>query len=126
MGTKRGGKHYILVLVDDHSRYKSVYFLQRKSEAPACIRKFVAAFTALLNQKRPSPAVVVGSLHTDNAGEFFSREFSEYLDSALIPHTASPPHVHQLNGVAERAIRSIMELVRASMVASGFPLGLWD
>ena len=60
VGSKRGGKHYLLVLVDDHSRYKSVYFLKRKSEAPSCIRKFVAGFTALINRRRASPAVVVG------------------------------------------------------------------
>ena len=76
-GSHRGGARYLLVLVDDHSRFKAVYFLKRKSEAPACIRKFVAGFTALINHNRSEPALVIGSLHTDNAGEFLSREFTQ-------------------------------------------------
>ena len=107
-GSLRGGSRYLLVLVDDHSRFKSVYFLKRKSEASACIRKYVASFTALLNRKRAEPTVVVGALHTDNAGEFTSREFTEFLDDNLIAATACPPHVHALNGVVERAIRTII------------------
>ena len=125
-GSKRGGSRYMLVLVDDHSRFKTAYFLKKKSDAPACIRAFVSSFTALLNRSRAEPTAVIGSLHTDNAGEFISREFSEFLDDELISLTTCPPHVHALNGVAERAIRSIMELVRSSMLASGCPLGFWD
>jgi len=33
--------------------------------------------------------------------------------------------VHSLNGVAERAIRSIMEHVRSDLVASNAPIGFW-
>eukprot|EP00965_Chrysotila_dentata_P009896 322813-Pleurochrysis_carterae.AAC.1 len=45
--------------------------------------------------------------------------------AACIPRRV-PPHVHQLNGVADRAIRSIMELTRSSLVASGSPIAFWD
>ena len=69
---------------------------------------------------------MVGSLHTDNAGEFLSRSFEDLLDTNAIDQTTCPPHVHSLNGVAERAIRSIVEHARASMVASGAPVGFWD
>ena len=64
--------------------------------------------------------LVVGSFHTDNAGEFISRDFTEFL--ANIRHTTCPPHVHQLNGVAERAIRSIVELMRSDLTVSGAPV----
>ncbi|GJS40681.1 integrase, catalytic region, zinc finger, CCHC-type containing protein [Tanacetum coccineum] len=36
------GKKYILVIVDDNSRYMWVYFLRRKDEAPDMIMKFIA------------------------------------------------------------------------------------
>ena len=39
--------------------------------------------------------------------------------------TTCPPHAHQLNGVAERAIRSIMEQIRVNLVASNFPISFW-
>ena len=71
------------------------------------------------------PYRVVDQLHTNNAGEYLSQEFAEFLDQELVTQTTCPPHVHQLNGVAERSIRSIMELVRATRVASAAPIGFW-
>ena len=116
---------YALVLVDDHTRYKFVYFLQKKSDAPKIMRKFVSSLNAHLNRGAHSPKRHVGSLHLDNAGEFLSREFDDLLDDELIDRTTCPPYVHSLNGVAERAIRSIVENARSHMVASNCPIGFW-
>ncbi|KAL3913473.1 MAG: hypothetical protein SGPRY_007965 [Prymnesium sp.] len=68
---------------------------------------------------------VAALLHTDNAGEFLSHEFGELLDKEKVAQSTCPPHVHSLNGVAERAIRSIFSMVRSNMVASGAKAGLW-
>ena len=116
---------YFLVLVDDHSRFKQVYFLKHKSEAIKRIRSFVSKLNALASIGKPEPVRIVGQLHMDNAGEFLSHEFTEYLDTESITRTTCPPHVHQLNGVAERSIRSIMEIVRATREASQCPIGFW-
>ena len=50
---------------------------------------------------------------------------TEFLDEESITRTTCPPHVHQLNGVAERGIRSVMELVRATREASQCPTSFW-
>ena len=121
------GFTYFLVLVDDHSRLKQVYFLKNKSDALNRVKSFVAKLNSICNVGKPEAdrVRIVGQLHLDNAGEFMSREFSEYLDSESITRTTCPPHVHQLNGVAERAIRSIMEIVRATREASACPISFW-
>ena len=119
------GYQYMLVLVDDHSRYLAVRLLRKKSEALAGIRSFVAELNAGLNKGSSEAHRAVGTLHTDNAGEFLSKEFAEFLDEKLIDQSLCPPHVHQLNGTAERAIRSIMEQVRSNLVASGAPISFW-
>ena len=119
------GFTYFIVLVDDHSRFKAAYFLKRKSDAVARVRAFVTKLNALASRGKPEPVRVVGQLQMDNAGEFLSREFDEFLDQESILRTTCPPHVHQLNGVAERAIRSIMEVVRATREASQCPIGFW-
>jgi transposase InsO family protein len=120
------GKHqYMLVLIDDHSRFKAVYFMQAKSEAPDLIKRYVAQFNAYASRGKDKPVRIVGTLHCDNAGEFLSREFQEFLEAETIHQTTCPPHVHSLNGVAERAIRSIMEHVRSDLVASNAPIGFW-
>ena len=123
--SSHGSFRYSLVLVDDHSRFKAVYFMRNKSEAGKHIRAFVAQMNALLSQGKAKPHNVVGSLLSDNAGEFLSREFAKFLDQEGIHHTTCPPHVHELNGVAERAIRSIMDSARAFLQASGAPESFW-
>eukprot|EP00965_Chrysotila_dentata_P045965 1527440-Pleurochrysis_carterae.AAC.1 len=73
--THHTGYQYLLVLVDDHTRFKAVHFLKNKAEAPAHVRRFMASFSALLNKRKDRPTHVIGTLHSDNAGEFLSKEF---------------------------------------------------
>ena len=87
--------------------------MRQKSEALSKVRSLVASLNSALSKGSDSPRRAVGSLHTDNAGEFLSREFKDFLDEELITQTTCPPHIHSLNGVAERAIRSIVENARA-------------
>ncbi|GJU45265.1 integrase, catalytic region, zinc finger, CCHC-type containing protein, partial [Tanacetum coccineum] len=57
------GKKYILVIVDDYSRYTWVYFLHSKDETPEIIKKFITQ--AQLNYKAK-----VCKIRTDNGTEF--------------------------------------------------------
>ena len=120
-----GGYKYALILVDDHTRFKFVHFLKAKSEAPDRVRTFIASMNAHASSRSTSPVRIVGSLHTDNAGEFLSRQFTELLDTELVSQTTCPPHVHQLNGVAERAIQSIMTLARSYLTLSNVATTHW-
>eukprot|EP00965_Chrysotila_dentata_P018914 630373-Pleurochrysis_carterae.AAC.1 len=100
--------------------------MRSKAEAPHYVRKFIASFAALINKGSTEPRRLVGTLHSDNAGEFLSTRFTEFLSDAGVHTSTCPPHVHELNGVAERAIRSVMELARASLVAASAPISYWD
>ena len=123
-----GGYKYALVLVDDFTRYKWVYFLRNKSEAAEYTNTFIASFNALLTKRFGADGAephVVSAIHTDNAGEFTSSEFMDLLDRELMGQSNSPAYTHHANGVAERAIRSIFGLVRSNMVAGGLKPGLW-
>ena len=121
-----GGARYLLLLTDDHTRFKFAYFLKRKSDAPARIRRFVSAFNAHASTDKAAPVRIVGTLHSDNAGEFVSHEFREFLDEELIHQSTSPPHAHQLNGVSERGIRTVMSLARSYLVAGHVSVGYWN
>nr|GFB89533.1 Gag-Pol polyprotein [Tanacetum cinerariifolium] len=57
------GKRYILVIVDDYSRYTWVHFLRSKDEAPDVIITFLKRITVLLQ----SPVIII---RTDNGTEF--------------------------------------------------------
>ena len=58
--------------------------MRTKSEAPKYVNKFIASLNAHASSKSASPVRVVGSLHTDNAGEFLSRQFTDMLDAELV------------------------------------------
>ena len=119
------GYRYVLVLVDDHSRFKISYMLKHKSDALPKAREFIASMRKAVSSKANAPvapSTIIGSVHCDNAAEFLSQDFTELLASEGITQTTCPPHVHQLNGVAERAIQSVTQLARVNILASNMPI----
>nr|GFB87110.1 Gag-Pol polyprotein [Tanacetum cinerariifolium] len=73
------GKRYILVIVDDYSRYTWVHFLRSKNEAPAVIITFLKRITVLLQ-----PPVII--IRTDNDTEFKNKVLNVYFESVGITH----------------------------------------
>ncbi|GJV51586.1 integrase, catalytic region, zinc finger, CCHC-type containing protein [Tanacetum coccineum] len=67
------GKKYILVIVDDFSRFTWVYFLRSKDETPEIIKKFIAQ--AQLNYKAK-----VCKIRTDNGTEFKNATLKAYYE----------------------------------------------
>eukprot|EP00965_Chrysotila_dentata_P079467 2620550-Pleurochrysis_carterae.AAC.5 len=101
--------------------------MRSKAEAPHYVRKFIACFAALLNKGSTEPRHLVGTLHSDDAGEFLSTRFTDFLADLGVQTSTCPPPVHELNGVAELAIRSITELARSSLIAASAPTSYcWD
>nr|GEV76988.1 ribonuclease H-like domain-containing protein [Tanacetum cinerariifolium] len=90
-------KKYILVIVDDYSRYTWVYFLHSKDETPEIIKKFIAQ--AQLNYKAK-----VCKIHTDNGTEFKNatrKAYYEKLDimqQFLTAHYLEP-ELHRFNNI---------------------------
>ncbi|GJV04645.1 retrovirus-related pol polyprotein from transposon TNT 1-94 [Tanacetum coccineum] len=84
------GKRYVLVIVDDCSRYIWVHFLRSKDEAPEVIK--LKRITVLLQ----SPVIII---RTDNGTEFKNQILKEYFDSVGISHQASSVRTPQQNGV---------------------------
>nr|GEY49681.1 integrase, catalytic region, zinc finger, CCHC-type, peptidase aspartic, catalytic [Tanacetum cinerariifolium] len=57
------GKRYVLVIVDDYSRYTWVHFLRSKDEAPEVIKTFLKRITILLQ----SPVIIIRTEMTLNS-----------------------------------------------------------
>ena len=119
-------KQYALILIDDHSRFKTVYALKKKSDAVDAMKHYVPETNAALNRSRKDPIKIVGTLHTDNGGEFVNSQLDDFLEKEGATHTLSSPYVHDENSVAERAVRSIVELARALLTQANAPIGFWD
>ncbi|GJX82981.1 retrovirus-related pol polyprotein from transposon TNT 1-94 [Tanacetum coccineum] len=112
------GKRYVLVIVDDYSRYTWVHFLRSKDEAPEVIKTFLKRITVLLQ----SPVIII---RTDNGTEFKNQILKEYFDSVGISHQASSVRTPQQNGVVERRNWTLVEDVRTMLIFSRAPLFLW-
>nr|GFA51932.1 retrovirus-related Pol polyprotein from transposon TNT 1-94 [Tanacetum cinerariifolium] len=76
------GKRYVLVIVDDYTRYTWVHFLRSKDEAPEVIIKFLKRISVLLQ----SPIIII---RTDNGTEFKNQVLKEYFDTVGIFHQMS-------------------------------------
>ena len=112
-----GGHKYFVTFIDDLSRWCTVYFLKKKPEVFDKFREYEAIITNQCGQN-------IGTLCTDNGGEYLSRDFQAHLTSKGISHELTISHTPQQNGVAERMNRTLQE--SASMLAhAGMPNGYW-
>nr|GFB50385.1 retrovirus-related Pol polyprotein from transposon TNT 1-94 [Tanacetum cinerariifolium] len=111
-------KQYILVIVDDYSRYTWVHFLRSKDKAPEVIIKFLKRITVLLQ----SPVIII---RTDNGTKFKNQVLKVYFDSVGISHQMSSVRTPQQNGVVERRNRTLVEAARTILIFSHASLFLW-
>ncbi|GKC47500.1 retrovirus-related pol polyprotein from transposon TNT 1-94 [Tanacetum coccineum] len=86
------GKKYILVIVDDYSRFTWVKFLASKEEDPDFIIKFLKMIQVRLNKP-------VRNIRTDNRTEFVNQTLRSYYESVGISHETSVARSPQQNGV---------------------------
>lgn len=116
--TSREGYRYFITFVDDFSKSVVVYPMKCKSDSFQCFKLFRASF-----EKTGSHTIL--SLTTDNGGEYISTAFEKYLRIHGIEHVPGPPHTPELNGVAERANRTIGNLLRCSLIGACLPKAFW-
>jgi transposase InsO family protein len=89
-----GGKWYVLVIVDDYSRYSWVFFVESKDE----VFEHFQSLALRLNNEHPNCLKVI---HSDNGTEFRNASFDEFCLEYGINQQFSVPRVPQQNGVVE-------------------------
>ncbi|GKB10788.1 retrovirus-related pol polyprotein from transposon TNT 1-94 [Tanacetum coccineum] len=112
------GNKYILVIVDDFSRYTWVNFLHSKDETSKIIKKFITQ--AQLNYKAK-----VCKIRTDNGTEFKNATFKAHYEKLGIMQQFSIARTPQQNGVVERRNRTLVEAARTMLIFSKLPGFLW-
>nr|GEU89944.1 retrovirus-related Pol polyprotein from transposon TNT 1-94 [Tanacetum cinerariifolium] len=112
------GKKYILIIVDDYSRFTWVKFLRSKDEAPDFIIKFLKMIQVRLK-------VPVCRIRTDNGTEFVNQTLRDYYKEVGIFHEISVARSPQQNGVVERHNHTLIETPRTMLIYAQAPLFLW-
>ncbi|GKA58872.1 retrovirus-related pol polyprotein from transposon TNT 1-94 [Tanacetum coccineum] len=88
------GNKYILVIVDDYSRFTWVYFLRSKGEIPKIIKKFIAQVQLNYNAK-------IHKIRTDNGTEFKNATLKAHYEKLGIMQQFLIDRKPQKNGIVE-------------------------
>ncbi|GJZ73325.1 putative ribonuclease H-like domain-containing protein [Tanacetum coccineum] len=96
------GKRYILVIVDDYSRYTWLFFLRTIDEAPDVIINFI-------NQIQRNMRTQVLKIRSDNGTEFKKDKLRKLYEKLGIIHHASITRTPQHNTVIKRRNRMASE-----------------
>ncbi|GJQ89192.1 retrovirus-related pol polyprotein from transposon TNT 1-94 [Tanacetum coccineum] len=115
--TSINGKRYVLVIVDDYSRYTWVHFLISKDEALEVIKTFLKRITVLLQ----STVIII---RTDNNTKFKIQILKEYFDSVGISHQASSVRTPQQNGSGTKKsdFQNGLQSMTSGQISSGLDL----
>ncbi|GJX59931.1 retrovirus-related pol polyprotein from transposon TNT 1-94 [Tanacetum coccineum] len=113
------GKKYILVIVDDYSRFTWVKFLRSKDETPEVVIKFLKQIQVGLNK-------TVRNIHTDNGTEFVNKDLTDYYKRVDIFHQKTISRTPQQNDVVKRRNRTLIEAARTMLIFSKAPMSLWE
>nr|GEW65085.1 retrovirus-related Pol polyprotein from transposon TNT 1-94 [Tanacetum cinerariifolium] len=112
------GKKYILVIVDDFSRYTWTLFLSSKDETTEVLKEFLTMI-----QRNVQPPVI--TVRTDRGIEFLNKKLNAFFKEEGIEHQTSTARTPKQNGVVERRNRTLVEAARTMLSALQLPLFFW-
>ncbi|CAI7802071.1 unnamed protein product [Closterium sp. NIES-53] len=117
-------ERYFLLVVDDYTRYTTVFPLRCKVDVSGFFIPWICATRRQLGERfrRDFPVL---RLHSDRGGEFSSDLLAEFCRDNGIRQSFTLPASPQQNGIAERRIGLIMEVAHISMIHAATPDFLW-
>ncbi|CAI7900398.1 unnamed protein product [Closterium sp. NIES-54] len=117
-------ERYFLLVVDDYTRYTTVFPLRRKADVISVLIPWIRNTRCQLRE-RFSREFPVLRLHSDRGGEFSFDLLAEFCQDEGIVQSFTLRASPQQNGIAERRIGLIMEVARTSMILAAAPHFLW-
>ena len=112
------GERYFVTFIDENSGRMAISLLTQKSEV---FDRFVQYRTKVENETGKK----IKSLRTDGGGEYTGNVCRKYLVDSGITHHITPPYTPEHNGIAERANRTIMEMVRCMLFDARMGKEFW-
>ncbi|CAI7783363.1 unnamed protein product [Closterium sp. NIES-54] len=120
----QGHERYFLLVVDDYSRYTTMFPLRSKGDVTEVLIDWIRAARLQLRESFGSDFPVL-CLHSDRGGEFSSARLGAFCRARGIRQTFTLPASPQQNGIAERRIGMVMDVARTSMIHAAAPHFLW-
>ncbi|CAI7892568.1 unnamed protein product [Closterium sp. NIES-53] len=120
----QGHERYFLLVVDDYSRFTTVFPLRSKGDVTEVLIDWIRAARLHLRESFGSDFPVL-RLHSDRGGEFSSAHLGAFCRAQGIRQTFTLPTSPQQNGTAERRIGMVMDVACISMIHAAAPHFLW-
>ncbi|KAJ9553804.1 hypothetical protein OSB04_017849 [Centaurea solstitialis] len=114
----KDGKRYYVTFTDDFSRYGYVYLIKHRLDTFEVFKRYQNEVENQLGRK-------IKVIRSDRGGKYLSIEFFDHLRSCGIVSQLTPPRTPQLNGVAERRNRTLLDMVRSMMSRATLPISFW-
>ncbi|CAI7778268.1 unnamed protein product [Closterium sp. NIES-54] len=102
-------EHYFLLVVDDYTRYTTVFPLRSKGQVVDVLIPWIRTVRLQLHERFGQDLPVL-RLHSDRGGKFSSNLLREFCRGEGILQSFTLPDSPQQNGIAERRIGLFMEL----------------
>ncbi|WVZ51168.1 hypothetical protein U9M48_002334 [Paspalum notatum var. saurae] len=118
MDTVGPSRWYVLVIVDDFSRWSWVHFMESKDGAFEFVHDLVLRL-------RNESGHAMRALRSDNGSEFKNDHFKAFCHSQGFEHQFSSPYVPQQNGVVEHKNRTLVEMARMMLDEHRTPRKFW-
>nr|GEX89883.1 retrovirus-related Pol polyprotein from transposon TNT 1-94 [Tanacetum cinerariifolium] len=112
------GKRYLLVIVEDYSRYTWTHFLRSKDETPKVLIDFLRLVQRGLHAQ-------VRIVRTGKGMKFLNKTLHAYFAAEGITHQTSVARTPKQNGIVERRICTLVEAARTMLSAAKVPLFFW-
>ncbi|CAI7907048.1 unnamed protein product, partial [Closterium sp. NIES-53] len=118
-------ERYFLLVVDDWTRYTTVFLLQSKGQVVDVLIPWTRTVRLQLRERFGQNLPVL-RLHSDRGGEFSSDLLQPptSLEEGILQSFMLPDSPQQ-NGIPERRIGLVMEVTRTSMIHAAAPHFLW-
>ncbi|CAI7790091.1 unnamed protein product [Closterium sp. NIES-54] len=120
----QGREHYFLLVVDDYTRYTTVFPLRSKGQVVDVLIPWIRALRLQLRERFRADLPVL-RLHSDRGGEFSSDLLWDFFRREGILQSFTLLESPQQNGIAERRIGLVMEVARTSIIHADAPHFLW-
>ena len=115
----RQGRKYFITFTNDATRYTVTFLMRTKDEALEAYKSYEAWALAQQHCK------AIKVLRSDQGGEYLSKAFDQHLAAVRTARKLTTHDTPQLNSVAERLNRTLLERIRAFTHTSGLPKMLW-
>ena len=112
----RLGNRYLINFIDHRSNYCRVFLAKTKDAAAMHFKNFLVVFERKFNCR-------IHVLRTDGGGEY--KPLDVFCKEVGVSRQVSERDNQASNGKAERMHRTIMNMVRSMVFASGLPLTFW-